>query len=665
MLKDDEEARLAALSSYRLTQDTAQDDLFEGLVDLAQSIGGTAIAFIALIESERQWFKAARGLEVSETPREIAFCDHAIREAEVMVVLDAEQDPRFADNPLVTGAPHIRFYAGAPIINPQGYAVGTICIADPEPRERFDDAPQLAILAGQAAALIELRKGLMHQQLAADLAADQRDRLWDSSLDMMLIIRSDGAIVAGNPAWEEAFGPVPLDASARIRDYFADQDVDPVTMENGQKNVQVEREMRGLNGQTIFTSWNLAKEDDLIFGIARDITRARAAETQLAHAQRMESIGQLTGGIAHDFNNLLTIILGNLDMAQRRIDGGDTDRAGAAIQNARDGAQRAANLTQRLLAFARRQSLSPSRIEPDAMIRELTPLARQALDERYDLKIDSHDALWPLLIDVSQLENAILNLVVNARDAMSGNGAVEIQLTNKELDEADAARISADAKPGRYVRICVHDTGAGIPPDVVERIFEPFFTTKDVGRGTGLGLSQVQGFVAQSGGFVTLRTRLGAGTTLSLWLPALEELVAPPPAIDAQDPGQAPRRKATILLVEDSEALRTHIGALLREEGLDVVEAADGLAAQRLLVAEGVMPDLVLSDVMMPGMDGQQLAYMINERWPDLPIVLMTGYAGGVLQSGCPHKALINKPFSSERIIEAVLGNLRSARETA
>jgi PAS domain S-box-containing protein len=652
---DDDAARLSALRAYQLTPDDSDNGLYADLVAIAQALGGCESAYISIVEDERQWFKASRGLSLTQTPRSIAFCDHAIRSPDVMVVLDATADPRFADNPLVTGAPHIRFYAGAPIINTDGYALGTLCLSDSTPRDRFDQAPLLASLARQVAALLELRKQLIHQQLAADLAADQRDRLWDSSLDMMLITTTDGLLVAGNPAWEKTFGTVPADGSAHVSHYFASQD-DGLLIElsSGQSDVQVEREMRGRDGATIYASWSLAREGDLIFGIARDITRARAAETQLAQVQRMESIGQLTGGIAHDFNNLLTIISGNLDIAQKRIASGQIDRAEQAIANARDGASRAANLTQRLLAYARRQSLTPTRIKPADLIRDLEPLASQALDERHELKVECPDSLWPITVDASQLENALLNLVVNARDAMEGRGEITIHATNAERSAADADD-GHDAPPGRYVRFCVNDTGSGIAPEVARHIFEPFFTTKDVGKGTGLGLSQVQGFVAQSGGFVTLDTAPGEGTTVILWLPVAEDLPEHRADSDAPDDAAAAcREDCTILLAEDNAALRAHVCDVLQEAGFKVIEAEDGQDALDRVAASGIQPDLLLSDITMPRMDGKMLAVEVRKAWPGIPIVLMTGYAGGALDGECPHNLLITKPFAPDDLVALI-----------
>lgn len=659
-LQDDELGRIATLQGYAI-MDSGAEQAFDDLITLARAILDVPMAYIALLDSDRQWFKASQGLDSAQTPRDISFCHHTIQQDKVMVITDTHKDPRFWDSPLVTGPPHIRFYAGAPIISPDGYAVGTLCLTDTRPHNAFEHEAALMALARQAGALLELRKALGVQQEAIRLAADQRDRLWDNSLDMMLIARPDGQLVAGNPAWEKMFGQVPEDASANLNNLLGpDEARSPMPMINGQKDVQVERQMRAADGSIVYTSWTLAREEDMIFGIARDITRAREAETQLVHAQRMESVGQLTGGIAHDFNNLLTIILGNLEMAERRLKKGQADRAEAAIANAQDGAQRAASLTQRLLAFARRQPLSPTRVLLSQLIDNLLPLAKQALGERCRLKVDCEDNLPALHIDGSQLENGILNLVVNARDAMGEQGDVALVARHEILDEKAAKKQGPDARAGSFVKLCVADTGSGIPPEIAEKIFEPFFTTKEAGRGTGLGLSQVHGFVRQSGGFMTLKTVLGEGTTLSLWLPVQED--------DGEDAGNmdddmdmaahmalcAPSPDITIMLVEDEPGVRAHVEALISEQGYNVITFASAADAAKALEAEPHAPDMVLSDVMMPDMDGYDLARWMKQHFPDVPVILMTGYTGGDVPPTSPHAALITKPFSSDGLLALI-----------
>jgi PAS domain S-box-containing protein len=665
-LQQDEEGRLTALNSYAI-MDSGTEQAFDDLVNLARAILDVPMAYIALLDSDRQWFKSSHGLKMAQTARNISFCNQTIKNDRVMVIPDTLKDPRFCNSPLVTKSPYIRFYAGAPIISPDGYAVGTLCLNDTEPHDDFDQHQALMALARQASALLELRKVVGVQREAMRMAADQRDRLWDNSLDMMLIARPDGKLVAGNPAWEKMFGPVPGDDSAQLTTFLGpDEGRSPTPMINGQKDVQVERQMRTKDGSIVYTSWTLAREDDMIFGIARDITRAREAEAKLVHAQRMESVGQLTGGIAHDFNNLLTIILGNLEMAGRKLKNGQTERAQTAIANAQDGAQRAANLTQRLLAFARRQPLSPTRVSLSQLIENLLPLAKQALGERCRLSVNCEDDLPPLHIDGAQLENAILNLVVNARDAMGEQGDVTLVATHQLLDQKAARAEAPEARPGLYVRLCVSDNGSGIEPDIAEKIFEPFFTTKEAGRGTGLGLSQVHGFVRQSGGFMTLETALGEGTTLALWLPvqdndqSLPDPVAQDGDIAANIPFYAPSPDITIMLVEDEAGVRNHAEELISEQGYHVISYASAADAAKALQNNPQAPDLVLSDVMMPDMDGYDLAQWMKEKFPDVPVVLMTGYTGGEVPATSPHAGLITKPFSSEKLL-ALISKILSA----
>ncbi len=276
--------------------------------------------------------------------------------------------------------------------------------------------------------------------------------------------------------------------------------------------------------------------------------------------------------------------------------------------------------------------------------------------------VECPDSLWPITVDASQLENALLNLVVNARDAMEQPGTITIHASNALRSEDDMAD-GHDAAPGRYVRFCVHDTGSGIPPDIAAHIFEPFFTTKEIGKGTGLGLSQVQGFVAQSGGFVTLETAPGEGTTLSLWLPVTADAFDDLPGREGTSDGEPMcRTDCTILLAEDNAALRAHVSDVLQEAGFTVIEAEDGQAALDLMRAaeDQERPDLLLSDITMPRMDGKALAAEVHHAWPEIPIVLMTGYAGGAIDS-CPHNLLITKPFAPDDLVALVRRTLAAA----
>jgi signal transduction histidine kinase/CheY-like chemotaxis protein len=392
------------------------------------------------------------------------------------------------------------------------------------------------------------------------------------------------------------------------------------------------------------------------------IEKREQAEDALRQAQKMEAIGQLTGGVAHDFNNLLQVILGNLDRLRRRYNPGDDSEqakaqflrmTNAAIQ----GAQRAAQLTQRMLAFSRRQPLEPTQIDVSQLISGMSDMLERTLGETITLRTVLANGLWQALADENQLENAILNLAVNARDAMGAGGALTIEAGNVTLDEAYAAAERDEVTPGQYVMIAVGDTGSGIPQDVLGRVFEPFFTTKSIGEGTGLGLSQVYGFVKQSGGHVKIHSEQGRGTTVRLYLPRVSGAVdqTEKPAIASGVPrGQDGE---TILVVEDEAGVRQLAVETLRDLGYRVLEAEDGHAALAVLEQEpGV--HLLFTDVGLPGgLNGKQLSDLARKDRPALKVLFTTGYArNAIVHHGRldPGVELITKPFPAASLGQKV-----------
>jgi signal transduction histidine kinase/CheY-like chemotaxis protein len=390
-----------------------------------------------------------------------------------------------------------------------------------------------------------------------------------------------------------------------------------------------------------------------------DMTKRAQAEGVLREAQKMHAIGQLTGGIAHDFNNLLTVILGNLELVRMKLAG--EDALLGRIERATWAASRGAVLTGQLLAFARRQPLAPTSINLAATMPDLIPLLRRTLGEHIEVRYVETAGLWPAMADPAQLESAVLNLALNARDAMPDGGRLTIELGNRVLDEA-YARSHAEVVPGDYAMLAVSDTGHGMTSDVLVRVFEPFFTTKAEGKGTGLGLAMVFGFVKQSGGHVSIYSEPGEGTTIPLYLPR--------GVGDGTSVGQRPRQpialprgQATVLIVEDEPPVREIAAAILGELGYQTLEAADGEEALRVFGAHASSVDLLLTDVVLPGkVRGRELAERIKAVRPEVKVLFMSGYTEnsivhqGRLDDGVQ---MIGKPFHREELarkVAAVLG---------
>jgi PAS domain S-box-containing protein len=385
--------------------------------------------------------------------------------------------------------------------------------------------------------------------------------------------------------------------------------------------------------------------------ITRDLTEKRNVEAQLRQSQKMEAIGQLTGGIAHDFNNLLQVVIGSLEGLQRRVGSFEQASLGAEmtrfVDNALRGAERAANLTRRLLAFSRRQALDAKPTDASKLVAGMSDLLRRTLGEAISIETVNGAELWRISVDANQLESALLNLAVNARDAMPGGGKLTIETANCVLDELYAAKFEG-LEAGQYVMIAVSDTGTGMTREVLERAMEPFFTTKEVGHGTGLGLSQVYGFVKQSGGHVRIYSEVDEGTTVKLFLPRLAGEATSEERSDHR-PVPASRVGETILVVEDDESVRTATSDMLRELGYRVVMAEDGPSALRLV---GERPEirLLFTDVGLPGgMNGRQLADAVRTTRPELPVLFTTGYArNAIVHHGRldPGIHLLPKPFT-------------------
>jgi PAS domain S-box-containing protein len=479
----------------------------------------------------------------------------------------------------------------------------------------------------------------------------ERNRVWEMSRDLLAIMGFDGSRKAINPAWEATLGrdaATLLSLSFREQVHPDDHDAVQSVMERLLRGETVERfedRIAHADGSWRWISWTLVPEGDVFYAVGRDVTSEKAAAQELEYAQealrqsqKMEAMGQLTGGVAHDFNNLLTPILAALDMLQRRGVGGDREQR--LIEGAIQSVDRAATLVQRLLAFARRQPLQSSAVDIGKLVAGMADLLISTTGPQVRVVVDLADDLPPAKADPNQLEMALLNLGVNARDAMPQGGTLRITANRASIRTPRGA-----LKRGHYVRLGVADTGAGMDPVTLARAIEPFFSTKGIGKGTGLGLSMAHGLAAQLGGALTIQSQEGVGTNVELWLPV--SAVSPDGGETPADVAPVNTASGLALLVDDEDAVRASTADMLEEYGYEVREANSAETALAL-VTNGLLPDLLVSDHLMPGMSGVELASELRKTLPNLPVLIISGYAD--LEGLAPDLPRLVKPFRSAEL---------------
>jgi PAS domain S-box-containing protein len=500
----------------------------------------------------------------------------------------------------------------------------------------------------------------------------ERDRIWNVSQDLLLVADRNGVWQTVNPAWTRTLGWSEAELLNRTSEWLEHPDDNGITRRQikklgaGETTVKFESRFRHKDGSYRWLSWTGVRDKDRNYVVARDMTaekaaaeRLRATEEALLQSQKMEAVGQLTGGIAHDFNNLLTGIVGSLDLMQTRINQGRTDNVGRYINAAMTSANRAAALTHRLLAFARRQPLIPKSVDVNQLVVSLEDLLRRTIGETIDLRIVATDDLWSTLCDPNQLESALLNLAINARDAMPDGGSLTIGTSNSRLDSVTAE--TPALSPGDYVCITVADSGVGMSAEVAARAFDPFFTTKPIGQGTGLGLSMIYGFARQSNGHVTIESKIGRGTSIRLYLPRHHGEIAVRPRASRKQADHAASGER-VLVIEDEPVVRGVIVEMLVGIGYQAVEAVDGPAGLKILCTDQRI-DLLVTDVGLPGMNGRQVADQAREIRPELKILFITGYAenaaisDGFLQAGME---LVTKPFDLDHLAGRIRGMIAS-----
>lgn len=514
----------------------------------------------------------------------------------------------------------------------------------------------------------EARQAELNSRLAITIndKTAELDRLWTLSEDMLARANYQGGLSAVSPAWTNVLGYSEQELLSRpYSEIIHPDDVQTViaalnAMRQTDKPTRFENRILAVDGEYKPIGWTVSPEPDGVnfIAVGRDLSAEKARELdleesqdQLRQAQKMEAVGQLTGGIAHDFNNLLQGITGSLDIVQKRISQGQMSDLDRWISGAVTSANRAAALTHRLLAFSRRQPLDPKPVGANPLVGSMEDLLRRTLGENIELEMVLAGGLWPTLCDANQLESAILNLAINARDSMPDGGKLTIETCNTRLDGPYAKRAS-DILPGQYVCVAVTDTGTGMDADVVERAFDPFFTTKAIGQGTGLGLSMIYGFARQSGGYAKIYSEVGSGTTIKLYLPRHDGEVQKEPAPTGLTQEHIANDGEVVVVIDDEPVVRGLIVEVLGELGYRALEAEDGPSGLALLESAPRV-DLLVTDIGLPGLNGRQVADAARERKPDLKVLFMTGYAenaavaNGFLEQGM---SMITKPFAMESL---------------
>jgi PAS domain S-box-containing protein len=545
-------------------------------------------------------------------------------------------------------------FSYTPVLDEEAKIAGLFCVCNETTTKVRDEH---TLRANEA----DLEEQVAHR--SAEL-----ERNWLLSQDLLGVANIEGYFVRTNPAWERSLGwSADEIRTTHFLDFVHPDDREAAAAElrrltGGLSTMGFENRYLKKGGGHLWLQWAVAPEGGLLYCVARDITAEKEAaeavhqaENTLRQSQKMEAVGRLTGGLAHDFNNLLAGISGSLELMQTRIEQGRLNDLQCYITTAQGASKRAAALTHRLLAFTRQQTLAPRPVDTNRLVAGMEELVRRLVGPSVEVKVVGTVELWVTLVDPNQLENALLNLCINARDAMPAGGQLTIEIANHVLEERTAQAL--DLPPGPYVSCCVNDTGTGMAPDVIARAFDPFFTTKPVGMGTGLGLSMVYGFAQQSGGQAHITSGPGRGSSICLYLPRHHGQVDNDNEL--ADPVAAPRaaRGETVLVVDDEPTVRTLITEVLEELGYITIEAADGVAGLQVLQSN-VRIDLLLTDVGLPGgMNGLQMADAGRVVRPGLKVLFITGYAKeAALSNGHlnPGMHVLTKPFMMQTLANQV-----------
>lgn len=614
---------------------------------------------------------------------------------------DITEDPRYGKMSPHFGMPKghlaVRSYLAAPVVSRTGEVLGGLFFGHPEPSQFDLRAERLLVgVAAQAASAIDNARlysnvqAELTQRVSAEASlrtlnetleervlanVAEKERLWETSEDLLVTMTPEGGLIRLSPSWFRTLGyELHTLSDAQFLDLLHPEDLDRTSaclaeLASTKHAARLEAQFQTNTGNSRMIAWTLSADPraKLIHGVGRDVTKdierdeaLRQAEKAVIAAQKMEAIGQLTGGVAHDFNNLLQVIGGNLHLLSKDVIG--QERPEQRVRQALAGVARGAKLASQLLAFGRRQPLAPKVVNLGRFVRDMDDMLRRALGEGIEIETVVSGGLWNTLADPFQVENALLNLAINARDAMKGHGRLTIEAGNAALDDA-YVQTNPDAARGQYVMLAVSDSGTGIPTEILEHVFEPFFTTKPEGKGTGLGLSMVYGFIKQSGGHVKIYSEVGHGTTVRMYLPrarAEEDLLIQTEA------GPIVGGSETVLVAEDDEGVRVTVVDMLTDLGYKVLKAKDAQDAL-VIIESGVAIDLLFTDVVMPGaLRSPELARKARERLPGIAVLFTSGYTeNAIVHEGRLDQGveLLSKPYTRDAMARKIRYVLRTQQQ--
>ena len=668
-------SRLEALRSYRIL-DTPRERLYDDIAFLAAQICDSPVAAISFVDEDRQWFKAEIGLGVRQTPLDTSFCAHAILENEFFSVRDTLLDKRFQDNPLCVSGPRIRFYASALLKTPDGLPLGTLFVLDTKPR-RVSESQKDALLrlARQVMSLLELRVALNDARTSEELVRSAMD----SSPDCIKVLDMEGRVLSINQSGSQMMELD--DLSSAVNHYWpefwpeAEREKATTALQaarNG-KQARFSGYCKTKKGKDRF--WDVMVSPIVdgegkphrILSISRDITVSRVEEAHLRETAKLESLGVLAGGIAHDFNNLLTGVLGNAHLLQRSLN----RRHRPLLNDIVSAAEQAADLTRQMLAFSGKGRFLIQRVNLTSMIVNILWLIQTTIDKNVELVLSLDETIPPVEADPGQMQQIIMNLVINASEAMQAEpGKLVISTAAIDIDSTFIGQTFRSDEPalsvGRYVRLEVHDTGTGMSEETMEKIFDPFFTTKFTGR--GLGLAAVSGILRGHRGAVRVYSHLGQGTTFKIFLPAAWQSAHTNVGADLTSNEMNRRGWGTILIADDEESFRRIEEVSLRRAGYDVLLATDGKQAVDIFKEHRRDIRLIILDLTMPSMNGEESLNLLRGVDRDVPILLSSGYNPvEIIRRFKPQNiaGFIQKPFTVKQLNAAVEKALESTAQSA